>query len=109
MLVLGPLLFWALQQVVRLSVTEIVSRVWRPIAAAAWMAVVVNLLHADWISAAPLRLLYDVTIGGITFPATLMLLWLTARRPPGIERSILDYLTRRARSGFRPKSAPFGS
>src|SRR5262249_33217084 len=50
MLVLGPLLFWALQKVVQLSPLEVIAQVWRPIASAACMAVAVKIPAADWIA-----------------------------------------------------------
>lgn len=94
MLVFGPLLFLALQQVISVSAIEIIQRVWRPTAAAAFMAIAVEILHASWIAAAPLRLLYDVAIGAITFPSALMLLWAAFGRPPGLEAAVAEYLLR---------------
>ena len=99
MLVFGPLLFWTLQQVIRVSVSEILGRIWRPIAAAACMAIAVNLLHADWL-AAPLRLGADVAIGAVTFVSVLLMLWALSGRPLGMERAVSEMFLR----GFRKRS-----
>jgi len=104
MLIFGPLLFWSLQQVVRVSLAEIVGRVWRPAAAAGCMAIAVKLTHADWILAAWLRLFCSVTIGAFCFSTALMVLWMIAGRPPGLEAAAWGYVSRLARVAFRSKS-----
>ena len=104
MLVFKPLLFLALQQVIRISVLEIIDRVWRPIVAATYMAITVTTLRADWITVVPLRLFYDVAVGAITFPLTLMLLWAVSGRPPGLEAAVAEFLLRFARRGHESES-----
>jgi PST family polysaccharide transporter len=80
------LLFAVARVPIGVSAIEIVQRIWRPIVAAAVMALAVKGLHATWIAAAPLRLLHDVVLGAVVFSSALMLLWWLAGRPAGVER-----------------------
>ncbi len=86
---------------------ELVAQTWRPVVASMVMAAVViasGLNHATAETlpatlAAPL--VGAVTLGVVTYSATLLALWLVAGRPRGAETDILGVLQR--------VSAPFGS
>jgi hypothetical protein len=97
MLVFGPLLFLALQQVIRVSLQEVIQLIWRPIVAALCMAVAVKLFPHDLIEDAPWRLLNEVVLGAATFASALMLLWWLSGRPDGIEQTAARFLSRRTR------------
>ena len=67
---------------------------WRPVLAAAAMAVVVTTLHDPSISVRLLSMLRDVALGGATYTAVLVGLWWLSGRPEGAEKSCLAVLRR---------------
>ncbi len=68
-----------------------VGIIWRPIIAAIVMYESINFLHLD--NALPIfRLILDVFVGVIVYPCTLLALWLIARCPNGVERTLINYL-----------------
>ena len=62
----------------------------RPVLATLVMAGVVLAVQAASPALPGLRLVLSVATGGVIFPAALLLLWLAAGRPPGIEADLLS-------------------
>jgi O-antigen/teichoic acid export membrane protein len=95
--VMTPILFLALQKAVRVSAGEILARIWRPVAAAALMAIAIKLAHPYLTLDVPLRLLCEVLLGIVTFSGGLMMLWLISGKAPGIERATAERLVQAGR------------
>jgi O-antigen/teichoic acid export membrane protein len=84
-----PGMFWALRKELPLSPAALLSAAWRPVVAAAIMALAVRTCHVDSIDLAPLRLAADVAVGTVTYTAALIGLWALAGKPAGFEQRVL--------------------
>ncbi len=80
-----------------LSLATLFARVWRSLTAAAFMTVLLVALHLGW-SDHPGTNRFEAThlalaifIGITSYSASLILLWLLARRPDGGERDLLNF------------------
>lgn len=87
-----PVMFYSLMRVLPITVGEIITRMWRPMGAALLMAAVVTLSGTEALTSVPLRLLCNVGLGAVTFAVGLILLWMMAGCPAGVERTVVDYV-----------------
>ncbi len=93
---LAPTYFMLLKAVLPFSYLSIVSISWRPILAAAVMALVLSLVPAGGFADQPaLRLTIMVPLGAVVFAATLLALWAASGRQSGAERAALRYAASR--------------
>lgn len=102
-LVYLPLIYLETRRAVDLSLPVLVSLFWRPVLGALLMYVTVWELHPSWLDVTLLRLLWDVAVGGVTYVATVLLLWLLAGRPQGAETMCLGLVLRAMQ--WRPAGA----
>ncbi|MBC7951776.1 MAG: lipopolysaccharide biosynthesis protein [Rhodospirillaceae bacterium] len=93
-LVILPGVFAALCRILPITLGQIASRAVRPALAAAGMAMVVKLLHADSIPWPLVRLLLDAGTGAVTFTILLLALWALSGRPDGPEAALVRSLRR---------------
>ena len=85
-----PTLFYALSRVLEVPVRDFAITMWRPIAASAIMAAVVLAANMGITFTGTPRLALDMVLGGVSYAAALMLLWLSNGRPPGPEHIAWD-------------------
>lgn len=105
-----PGIYFALARIVPLRPTDLLRRLWRPVAAAGLMAIVVKLVHPLLPDAAALRLVAEIGVGAAAYGGGLLLLWRLAGRPAGPERGLVTALGRlfAARAAVSPASATTG-
>ena len=104
-----PVMFGFVSRACQIPVLSLFASIWRPLLAAAIMAVGVRYLHnqLDW-TATP-RLVVTVLAGGFTYPAVLALLWLASGRPAGAESDIYARLHAKITGRVRaPESSATG-
>jgi lipopolysaccharide exporter len=94
-------LFWMASRVMSLRPREVLAVVWRPLVALAAMALAVSWVHAAGglfgIAVGPLGLLAQlVAVGGLSYAAVLMALWLAQGRPAGAEEHLIATMSRAA-------------
>lgn len=89
---IAPFLFLAVSRVMDIPLTAIGARLWRPLAAAALMAGCVHMTANLFLLPAAVQLAILVLVGGVSFCAFLLLLWLVTGRPQGTERDLLSWL-----------------
>jgi lipopolysaccharide exporter len=94
-LVFIPGIFLAIARVMPVSLGDMASRGWRPLAAGAVMAAVVLAAHAAVPAIPALRLLTDSAAGAASYAAALLLLWWLAGRPGGLEAALVARVRRR--------------
>jgi O-antigen/teichoic acid export membrane protein len=99
-----PILFYSLMKVIPITTGQILERVWRPLVAAAGMAVAFRLFEIVDIPFALGRLLCEVAFGAAIFVLGLLILWLIAGRPSGAEEVCVIQLIRIFRH-FRTRTA----
>ena len=95
------LFFWMVSRVMALRVRDVLVVVWRSLVAVVVMVAVVVWVRSAGglfgIDVAPLWLLVQlVLVGGISYAAVLMTLWLAQGRPIGAEEYLWDMITRLA-------------
>ena len=100
-LLAAPLNLWLLRRALHLTVGEVRSRIWRPVVATLTMAGLLALMPGVWsptggFFAQLLCLLAATAAGGLTYLATLVLLWHLADRPQGAETTAWTFLTDKA-------------
>jgi len=96
-LILMPLFFFRLRRVIPITAGQLVGAMWRPLLAA--LAMAAGLTAIDFpahISIVPLRLVSEVTAGGIIYMLTQLTLWKIAGSPPGFEAAILRVFRRKS-------------
>jgi O-antigen/teichoic acid export membrane protein len=93
-------------RVTEASGRDLISRLWRPLAACVPMAVAVMAL-ADLPGPAVVELATKVTVGGLTYFATLGVLWVLVGRPAGAEQAMLVYASSALRT-WRSRRAADG-
>jgi lipopolysaccharide exporter len=82
----------------RVGLGAIARLIWRPVLAAAAMAVVLCAMGLGWTgNADPLGLIEAVLTGGLVYAAVLLGSWTLAGRPPGPETDVLALLRRAVR------------
>ncbi len=101
LLVFMPISYWFLLRRTPIQFPDVWQPLWRPLAAAAIMFMVIRPLATAWavpgaLNALP-RLILTVGLGAIVYLAGVLLLWLTSGMPEGAERTVLD----RARGAVR--------
>jgi O-antigen/teichoic acid export membrane protein len=105
-LVLAPTYFYQLKQVLPMKWSDIAAALWRPISAAAIMAVVLLGLGTVLGDLLPVvRLLILVVTGMITFGSSLLVLWHLAGRRQGVEAMATAFVLARL-SRWRKQGAP---
>ncbi len=101
LLVFMPISYWFLLRRTPIQFPDVWQPLWRPLAAAAIMFMVIRPLATAWavpgaLNALP-RLILTVGLGAIVYLAGVLLLWWTSGMPEGAERTVLD----RARGAVR--------
>lgn len=88
-----PFAIFALRQVIRVSLGQMLGAVWRPLLAAGAMGYVLIYLLPDIAGmAAGLELLLRTMAGAAIFGLTLVVSWLLAGRPAGAEQALSRYI-----------------
>lgn len=82
--------------------SNVVAALWRPASGAVLMYVLVAWITALEGFSSSLRLVGGALAGVLFYSAWLLLSWLSAGRPEGLESTLLDYL-RRSKSGVRQR------
>ena len=101
-LALAPVMLAVLSRAYAIPIGRLAGALWRPIAAAAAMAVCVLFVQsavAPW--PALLRLTLSVAAGGGAFSAAMLGLWTLAGRPSGLEAAAASYSLRAVRCALR--------
>jgi lipopolysaccharide exporter len=86
-----------LQRSIAIPFTMLWQALWRPIAATGVMAVVLTLFTVPAVEWQALRLVLRSLAGGAVFAASLLLLWIAAGQPDGVERTVLAWVGERRR------------
>lgn len=88
---LAPLFFIHLMKVIPLTARQLVDVTWRPVVAAAAMSYVLPLVPVTELAGSNpfMRLPIEVVVGAIVYGTALMILWLLAGRPGGVERAAI--------------------
>ena len=100
LLLIVPVWLWALSYVIPLRLMSVLSRLWRPVIAAAVMALAIESLMPLLPGPSLLRLVALTIAGAAAYFVTLLALWIVAGRPEGAEdvmATILGRLVERAR------------
>ena len=92
-----PIMYLVTRRAVHLPVSTFVGLLWRPLLASALMYVAVRTFHLANVDVTVLRLAWDVTVGGVVFVGTTLILWLIAGRPYGAEATVLKLVSTRLR------------
>lgn len=92
-LVVLPVMVHFVASACRISALKLYGDLWRPLLAGLTMSAVLSLLTPDVIGSMPLTLALKILVGVALYPATLLLLWLLAGRPWGIEREAAKALS----------------
>lgn len=85
-------LFIALKSELLLSGREIMGAVWRPIVAGIVMVMAIKTLHPGYLELPIASLVIDIAVGAVSYLATVVLLWSISGRPPGAEKTLLNYI-----------------
>jgi PST family polysaccharide transporter len=78
------------------STTQLIGSLWRPTAASGAMVFGIDLLHMDQLGLPLITLALDVAAGAIIYSFCLLLLWRVSGKPPGLEKGIMDSISRLA-------------
>jgi O-antigen/teichoic acid export membrane protein len=89
-LVIVPLNYGVAMHRLRVPLTRMLALLWRPIAATALMYAAARLYVEHMERASLLILLSAVLIGALVYSVALVLLWLAAGRPDGVEKTFAD-------------------
>lgn len=95
-------------RVLPISVAQVIGSLWRPAVASGAMVIGIHLLHMEQLGLPFVTLALDVTAGAVIYGSCLIVLWRASGKPPGLEKGIMDSITRlagRLRSATR-SSAP---
>lgn len=86
-----PLAMSTTKRLLKFGWNEVFRVVWRPVVGACAMYFIVQQAERMTSAYAPLpRLLMDVAVGGLSYCAIILLLWLVSARPAGAERFCLE-------------------
>jgi lipopolysaccharide exporter len=85
-----PGVFFALRRILRITFTDLFSRLWRPVIAGIAMAACVLAVHARAPDLPSLRLAIDIATGAAIYPAVIVTLWFCAGSPHGVEAAVVD-------------------
>ncbi|MEI8396893.1 MAG: lipopolysaccharide biosynthesis protein [Rhodospirillaceae bacterium] len=88
-LIILPVSFHYLLQLLPITRADVAAVIWRPIVAAAMMAWVLSVLPFDAVTIPALRLGLRVITGAAVYGAVLMAAWQVAGRPGGVERLVI--------------------
>lgn len=86
-----PGLLLTVSFVTGISAIDFVRTLWRPLAAAGIMAVLVTLLNAVLPWTGPLRLAIDVVVGAVSFSLGLFAFWVASGQPVSPERDLIAF------------------
>jgi hypothetical protein len=89
-----PLMLHFITRVLPVSSWELVSVLWRPLAACGIMVGAVPVLHLEAVDYHAVTLGMDVLVGAATFVAADVFLWALAGLPDGPERVVLQFISR---------------
>lgn len=81
-----------------ITLGALTSALWRPAVAALGMAALLGSVPARWIEPAFVRLLLELLVCAITYPAIVLLCWWASGKPAGVEQSLLSHLHAARRS-----------
>jgi len=87
-IIITPVLFLALTQSFGFPFREIVTTIWRPVAAALVMVAAVLSTNAAISFTGPVRLFLDAGVGAAVYVGSIMVLWHLIGRPEGPERAL---------------------
>jgi lipopolysaccharide exporter len=95
------IVFLVVSRVMSLRLHDVLAVLWRPSAALAAMVLAVSWVHAAGglfgIAVGPIGLLAQlVAVGGLSYAAVLMALWLAQGRPAGAEEYLIEMMSRAA-------------
>jgi O-antigen/teichoic acid export membrane protein len=90
--IFATILFYALMRIIPLTLSNISSRLWRPILASLVMAFTINFFHNSIFTSPPLSLLHDIIIGTLVYIAAILTLWHISGRPKGAEQFLFDFV-----------------
>jgi O-antigen/teichoic acid export membrane protein len=96
--VITPTLLWSVRRVLPVSIADFWSAVWRPIAAAALMAMAVTAIDPFLADNLAVRLALQIFAGAVAYAGGLLVLWTASGRPPGPEDDIIGCCHRVFRS-----------
>ena len=85
-----PFIYSETRRAVTLTLATLTGLLWRPVAGAVIMYLVVKLLHPSQLEWAIVRLVADLSIGALSFVTATLGLWAASGRPDGAERITLD-------------------
>src|SRR5262249_6868435 len=83
-----PTLLFAVGRVLNISAIDFLQVLWRPLVAAALMAMSIGLLNWVFKLDGNWRLGFDVLLGAIVFAASLISLWIVSGKPPTPESNL---------------------
>lgn len=90
MAVMLPGIFVTLRRVLPITLTDVWSRLWRPLVGAIVMSVVVKGCHPAAIPYPVARLGIDMLVGAASFSGTVLALWAVSGSPPGFEQGTVE-------------------
>jgi hypothetical protein len=87
------LMIYLLTLATPVSFMSIIGVIWRPILASIIMFFMIKLCHQGNLDYILLRLLMDITIGAVSYLASLYVLWIMAGRAEGMEQNVISKIT----------------
>lgn len=85
-----PVIVYFLSKALPLKLWQLFQALWRPLLASSMMTGIVKALHVDGLPLAVL--LFDVTVGAVSYVIALLVLWYLAGRPQGIEHVLIGFI-----------------
>jgi hypothetical protein len=92
-----PVVAFSLRYAIPVTMREVALALWRPVVAAAVMALAVRFVHPEAVPPI-VRLGLDVAVGAAVFIAVQLGVWWSSGKPQGPERAILGLLSRARRT-----------
>ncbi len=93
-----PSLFFAVGSRIGATPNDYLAILWRPLVAAGGMALAIYVVNAQLPLEGALRLLIDVIVGGITYPAIALGLWWLSGKPPTAEKDAMGMVQQRLKN-----------
>ena len=94
-ILLAPTYFLMLRPIFVVTISELYALSWRPLAAAAVMAITFLVIPGTaWAELPVVRLMIKVAAGAATFSTMLVLLWWISKKPSGIEKMLIGCVQR---------------
>ncbi|MDR4520858.1 MAG: lipopolysaccharide biosynthesis protein [Nitrosomonas sp.] len=87
------LMIYLLTLATPVSYISIIGVIWRPILASIIMYFMVKFCHQDNLDYIILRLLMDITVGAVSYLASIYILWIMTGRAEGMEQNLISKIT----------------